>query len=110
MRRPSLYEAIVLGFIISTAVWLLVGCAGTVRPEEVVQTRTVTTNVSVPVPVACVSREDVPPLPRATAIDIPTAQVDMKAAAVAADAEQFERCAKAAAALIEHCIQVGGGK
>ena len=103
------------GFVLLACILLillaagLAGCAG-LAPAPVVQTRTVTTNVDIPVPVACIAREDVPKLPAATLIDIRTAQTDQKAAAVSIDAEQFERYAKAVAALIEHCIQTGGSK
>lgn len=88
---------------------LFAGCGGIQTVTET-QTRTVTNKVDVPVPVACVSRADVPKLPVPTTIDIAKARTDQKAAATAADVEQFERYARAAAALIEHCIQTGGGK
>lgn len=89
---------------------LLVASCASLAPAPSVQTRTVTTNVDIPIPVACVSRADVPKLPAPTTIDVAKARTDQKAAATAADAEQFERYAKAAAALIEHCVQTGGGK
>jgi hypothetical protein len=97
-------------FVLLACVLLLLIVVGCATPETVVQTRTVTTNVSIPVPVACVSREDVPKLPVATPIDVSKASTDQKAGAVSIDAEQFERYAKAVSALIEHCIQTGGSK
>lgn len=110
IRFPSLFEILMVAFIVAALSWLLSGCTGGVRPDEVVQTRTVTTEVKVPVPVACVERADVPVLPGATDIDVPSAKTDQKAAATAADAEQFERYAKQAARLLEQCVKTGGGK
>lgn len=108
MRPPLLVLWAEVALVLAAAV-LLTGCAGA-PVEPIVQTRTVTTEVKVPVPVACVDRADVPKLPGATPIDIASAKTDQKAAATAADAEQFERYAKQAAALIEQCVKSGGGK
>ena len=96
-----------LVFLCIVAVWMLAGCGGGngTRPDEVVQTRTVTTEVKVPVPVPCVDRADIPALPRATEIDVATAATDQKAAATAADAEQYERFAKQSAKLLEQCVR-----
>ena len=107
---PRLLELVAMAVFFSLFLWMLMGCTGNIRPEEIVQTRTVTTEVKVPVPVACVERADVPALPDATAVDIDAAKTDQKAAATAADAEQFERYAKQAAKLLEQCVKQGGGK
>lgn len=98
---------VLLAAILILLLFTIYGCA---TPAPVVQTRTVTTNVDIPVAVACVARGDLPPLPTATPIDVAKARTDQKAAATAADAEMFERYAKAAAALLEHCVQTGGTK
>lgn len=110
MRIPSLTECLLGVFIVIAVAWLVTGCTGNVKPDEVVQVRTVTNEVKVVVPVPCMDRADVPALPAATEIDVPTAKTDQKAAATAADAEQYERYAKQAAKLIEQCVKTGGGK
>jgi hypothetical protein len=62
----------------------------------VVSTKTV--EVQVPVPVPCVTEAERPVLPEMTPIDLATATIDQKAAALARDAEALERYAVACSA------------
>jgi hypothetical protein len=88
---------------------LFTGCGGgaAIKPEEVVQTRTVTADVKIPAPIPCANRSDIPILPPATEINIATAKPSQKAAATAVDAEQYERYARQSYLLLERCVREG---
>jgi ABC-type Fe3+-hydroxamate transport system substrate-binding protein len=81
---------------------MIVSCA-TTAPIE----RSPTMTASVPVSVACVKPEDIPPLPPRTVVVEP-ASTDQLAAAAAADRENYIRYADAVAKLLAQCSAVKG--
>ena len=82
---------------------LCAGCAASPTLPPVTSTQTVT--VQVPVPVPCVTEAEKPQMPSMTQIDLATATLEQKAAALARDAEALDRYAAAVDALFLRCVK-----
>ncbi len=69
-----------------------------------------TTTVPVPTPVPCFEADVIPVLPEPTKVDTAHATTDQLAAAAAADAEAYQKYAKAVDKMWAKCLKSGGGK
>ena len=90
--------------IAALAAMALGGCGGgSVIKPDIIETRTVTNTVTIPVPVACIKEEDVPALPELARVDTKNATTDQLAAAIAANSEAFKRYSDAVSKLLDQC-------
>lgn len=84
---------------------LCAACASNQTLPPVVSTKTV--EVKIPVLVPCVTEESRPKMPELTQIDMNSATLEQKAAALARDAEALDRYAAAVDALFMRCVKGG---
>lgn len=92
-----------VGGLMFSVVLIAMGC---IAPEPLVRTATITNEVKVAVPIACVKREDIPPLPKPTPVDVERATTDQIAAATEADLRALEQWAAIAAPLLAACAEL----